>query len=96
MDKTLDAREWRVLELRFGHRDGRQRTLEEVGQEFCVTRERIRQIERTAILKMFARAYGLVPLSRQEYGELRDKSDRYDEIVDGSESQGPLDEVGGK
>jgi len=41
---TLTPRERRVLRLRFGLEDGRSRTLEEVGKEFDVTRERIRQI----------------------------------------------------
>ena len=49
---TLTEREQRVLKLRFGLEDGRQRTLEEVGREFKVTRERIRQIEAKAIRKL--------------------------------------------
>jgi RNA polymerase primary sigma factor len=49
---TLNAREKRVLELRFGLEDGRSRTLEEVGREFGVTRERIRQIEAKALRKL--------------------------------------------
>ncbi|MEZ6255538.1 MAG: RNA polymerase sigma factor RpoD [Patescibacteria group bacterium] len=49
---TLNPRERRVLELRFGLRDGRSRTLEEVGKEFGVTRERIRQIEAKALRKL--------------------------------------------
>jgi len=48
----LTPREQRVLILRFGLEDGRNRTLEEVGQEFNVTRERIRQIEAKAIRKL--------------------------------------------
>jgi RNA polymerase primary sigma factor len=48
----LSPREQRVLTLRFGLEDGRSRTLEEVGQEFHVTRERIRQIEAKAIRKL--------------------------------------------
>ena len=49
---TLTAREKKVLELRFGILDGRTRTLEEVGKEFNVTRERIRQIEAKALRKL--------------------------------------------
>jgi len=50
--KTLSDREARVLKLRFGLDDGRTRTLEEVGREFQVTRERIRQIEAKALRKL--------------------------------------------
>lgn len=50
--KTLTPREGKVLRLRFGLDDGRQRTLEEVGKEFDVTRERIRQIEAKALRKL--------------------------------------------
>ena len=49
---TLTAREEKVLRLRFGLDDGRARTLEEVGKEFSVTRERIRQIEAKALRKL--------------------------------------------
>jgi RNA polymerase primary sigma factor len=49
---SLTARERRVLQLRFGLEDGRARTLEEVGKEFGVTRERIRQIEAKALRKL--------------------------------------------
>jgi len=49
---TLTSREQRVLQLRFGLEDGRSRTLEEVGREFNVTRERIRQIEAKALRKL--------------------------------------------
>ena len=49
---TLTDREQRVLVLRFGLKDGRSRTLEEVGKEFNVTRERIRQIEAKALRKL--------------------------------------------
>ncbi len=55
LDEVLDSlspREKRVLQLRFGLDDGKQRTLEEVGKEFGVTRERIRQIEAKAIRKL--------------------------------------------
>jgi len=50
--KNLTDRERKVLVLRFGLEDGHQRTLEEVGQEFGVTRERIRQIEAKALRKL--------------------------------------------
>ncbi len=50
--ETLTEREQRVLILRFGLQDGRTRTLEEVGKEFNVTRERIRQIEAKALRKL--------------------------------------------
>ncbi|MBR3692670.1 MAG: sigma-70 family RNA polymerase sigma factor, partial [Clostridia bacterium] len=49
---TLTPREEKVLRLRFGLEDGRTRTLEEVGKEFNVTRERIRQIEAKALRKL--------------------------------------------
>ncbi len=49
---TLSERERRVLELRFGLADGRPRTLEEIGKEFNLTRERIRQIEAKALAKL--------------------------------------------
>ncbi len=49
---SLTPREQRVLQLRFGLEDGRSRTLEEVGKEFNVTRERIRQIEAKALRKL--------------------------------------------
>ena len=49
---TLTEREQKVLKLRFGLEDGRSRTLEEVGKEFDVTRERIRQIEAKALRKL--------------------------------------------
>ena len=50
--KTLTPREAKVLKLRFGLEDGKTRTLEEVGKEFNVTRERIRQIEAKALRKL--------------------------------------------
>ena len=50
--ESLTEREKRVLILRFGLIDGKTRTLEEVGKEFNVTRERIRQIEAKALRKM--------------------------------------------
>ena len=50
--KTLTPREARVLSLRYGLDDGNPKTLEEVGKEFNVTRERIRQIEAKALRKL--------------------------------------------
>jgi RNA polymerase primary sigma factor len=50
--KKLNAREERIIRLRFGFEDGNPRTLEEVGQVFAVTRERIRQIEAKALRKL--------------------------------------------
>ena len=52
MLKTLTPREEKVLKLRFGLEDGNPKTLEEVGKEFNVTRERIRQIEAKALRKL--------------------------------------------
>jgi RNA polymerase primary sigma factor len=49
---TLTEREQKILKLRFGLEDGKSHTLEEVGQEFSVTRERIRQIEAKALAKL--------------------------------------------
>ena len=49
---TLTPRERRVLQLRYGLTDGHQRTLEEVGKRFGLTRERIRQIEAKALRKV--------------------------------------------
>ena len=50
--KTLTPREERVIQMRFGVGDGSEHTLEEVGQNFAVTRERIRQIEAKALRKL--------------------------------------------
>jgi RNA polymerase primary sigma factor len=52
MLSALTEREQKILKLRFGLEDGKQHTLEEVGQEFAVTRERIRQIEAKALAKL--------------------------------------------
>ena len=52
MLNSLTGRERRVLQLRFGLQNGRARTLEEVGKELNVTRERIRQIEAEALRKL--------------------------------------------
>ncbi|MBM3957212.1 MAG: RNA polymerase sigma factor RpoD, partial [Gemmatimonadetes bacterium] len=60
---SLVPRERRVLELRFGLTDGRPRTLEEIGGELSLTRERIRQIERKALVKL---------RSEPHVGELRE------------------------
>ena len=49
---TLTEREQKVLRLRFGMNDGRARPIEDVGREFDVTRERIRQIEAKALRKL--------------------------------------------
>jgi RNA polymerase primary sigma factor len=50
--KSLTEREGKVLKMRFGLGDGNEHTLEEVGQQFKVTRERIRQIEAKALRKL--------------------------------------------
>jgi RNA polymerase primary sigma factor len=52
MLSSLSPREGMVLQLRFGLKDGQPRTLEEVGRKFGVTRERIRQIEASALRKL--------------------------------------------
>jgi RNA polymerase primary sigma factor len=52
MLKKLDLREERIMCMRFGLKDGNEHTLEEVGQAFAVTRERIRQIEAKALRKL--------------------------------------------
>ncbi len=64
--KDLTDREERVLRLRYGLDDGRPRTLEEVGKEFGVTRERIRQIEAKAIRKLRH------PVRSKRFGDYRD------------------------
>lgn len=50
--ETLSERQRQVIELRFGFKDGQERTLEEIGQEFGLTRERIRQIEAAALRRL--------------------------------------------
>jgi RNA polymerase primary sigma factor len=50
--RDLSEREAQIVEMRFGLADGNQMTLEEIGKQFCVTRERIRQIEARALSKM--------------------------------------------
>ena len=50
--KTLSPREEKIVKMRFGLQDGSEHTLEEVGQNFAVTRERIRQIEAKALRKL--------------------------------------------
>jgi RNA polymerase primary sigma factor len=50
--KTLTPREERVIKMRFGLEDGSEHTLEQVGETFAVTRERIRQIEAKALRKL--------------------------------------------
>ena len=57
---SLTEREAKVIEMRFGLKDGNEHTLEEVGQEFQVTRERIRQIEAKALRKLKKKAKKLV------------------------------------
>ena len=52
MLRTLTSREEKVIKMRFGLEDGSEHTLEEVGQCFAVTRERIRQIEAKALRKL--------------------------------------------
>ena len=52
MLSVLTEREQKILKMRFGLEDGKSHTLEEVGQEFSVTRERIRQIEAKALSKL--------------------------------------------
>jgi RNA polymerase primary sigma factor len=54
---SLSAREEKVVKMRFGLEDGSERTLEEVGRRFAVTRERIRQIEAIALRKLRQRSY---------------------------------------
>ena len=55
--RTLTPREEKIIKMRFGLEDGSERTLEEVGRRFAVTRERIRQIEAIALRKLRQRSY---------------------------------------
>jgi RNA polymerase primary sigma factor len=57
--ETLPARERRILQLRFGFLDGIPRTLGEIGEEFALTRERIRQLEKLALSRLRHPAFGL-------------------------------------
>ena len=70
--ETLSDREKRVLILRFGLDDGQPKTLEEVGHEFNVTRERIRQIEATALRKLRhpSRSQRLKEFVQQQYVDM--------------------------
>ena len=63
---ALDRDERLVLELRCGMRDGRSHTLEEVGRELGVTRERVRQIEARAVRKLRRPQYGLLKMLVRE------------------------------
>jgi RNA polymerase primary sigma factor len=66
--RTLTPREEKVIKMRFGLEDGSEHTLEEVGQCFAVTRERIRQIEAKALRKLRHPSRSLKLKSFQEYG----------------------------
>jgi RNA polymerase primary sigma factor len=72
---TLDDRERKILELRFGIHDGTTRTLEEVGSEFSVTRERVRQIESKALRKLRH------PTRSRRVKQFLDMSAKEDEII---------------
>jgi len=72
---TLDEREKKILELRFGIHDGTTRTLEEVGSEFSVTRERVRQIESKALRKLRH------PTRSRRVKQFLDMSSKEDEII---------------
>ena len=66
--RTLTPREEKIIKMRFGLEDGSEHTLEEVGQCFAVTRERIRQIEAKALRKLRHPSRSLTLKSFQEYG----------------------------
>lgn len=72
---TLDDRERRILELRFGIMDGTTRTLEEVGSEFNVTRERVRQIESKALRKLRH------PTRSRRIKQFMDMASREEEVI---------------
>jgi RNA polymerase sigma factor (sigma-70 family) len=68
---TLDARESKILAMRFGLEDGTPKTLETIGENFGITRERIRQIQEQAMLKMRERIGKRDPQSRRRPEALR-------------------------
>ena len=57
--ERLPQREWRILALRYGFHDGIPRTLEEIGEEFSLTRERIRQLEKLALCRLRHPSFGI-------------------------------------
>ena len=96
---TLTQRERKVIELRFGLDGGHPRTLEEVGQEFGVTRERIRQIEAKTLVQAqgvprFAAAAGLPRVGRG--GPIRRVADRTRDAEAGRRSATAHDAAGTK
>ena len=78
MLKTLTPREEKVIKMRFGVGDGSEHTLEEVGQSFAVTRERIRQIEAKALRKLRHRSRRAVRGSRPDGSDWRQTTRTYD------------------
>lgn len=64
--KTLQPREQRILSLRYGLDDGRQRTLDEVGKEFQITRDRVKQVEDKALRKMRRRMRGYIEIGSSD------------------------------
>ena len=87
---TLTEREQKVLRLRFGMNDGRARTLEEVGKEFDVTRERIRQIEAKALRKLRH------PSRSRKLRDYLDENDGAFKTVTGSGRSGDAADDGGR
>jgi RNA polymerase primary sigma factor len=73
---TLDARESKILSMRFGLDDGKAKTLEQVAEHFGVTRERIRQIQKQALEKMRERIEKRDPLSRRLANSPDDENER--------------------